>query len=62
VLNLLAEGIGLFTLHVNCPHDNLARGIQYRNNDLGTRTAERSQITRIRLNVSNFDDALLRNG
>ena len=62
ILDILGEGIGFFTLDVDCPEDTISRLVENRNNDLGAGGAERSQVARVGGDVTNIHDLPLRNG
>ena len=62
ILDVLGEGIGFFTLDIDCPKDTVARLVEDGNDHFGARGAKRSQVAGIGGDVAHIHDLFLRNG
>ena len=62
ILDIPGEGIGFFTLDVDCPKDTILGLVEDGNDDFRAGGAECSQVAGIGGDVANIHDLLLRDG
>jgi hypothetical protein len=62
ILYIPREGIGFFTLDIDCAKDMLSSLVEDRNDNFGAGGAERGQVSGIGGDVTNIHDLFVRDG